>query len=84
MFPSQLVGTDCYDAACTNARRVICQSIGCKNIRAARALLGAAGYVIAAENVGGHGSRRVAFELWSGEVRVTRGAAMPHSPRAAV
>lgn len=76
MFPDQLTPAACRDGVCTDARRSGCQSIGCKNIEVARTLLGAAGFVIASENIGGHGSRQVIFELWSGEVWIRRGAAM--------
>lgn len=76
MFPDQLTPAACRDGGCLDAQRSRCPSIGCKNIEAARMLLGAAGFAIASENVGGHGSRQVIFELWSGEVWVRRGAAM--------
>jgi chemotaxis protein CheD len=76
MFPDQLTPAACRDGGCTDARRGGCQSIGCRNIGAARELLDAAGFVIASESVGGQGSRQVIFELWSGEVWVKRGAAM--------
>jgi len=75
MFPEQLANTGCRDGGCTSARRAGCQSVGCQNICAARLLLRGAGYGIAAEHVGGQGSRRVVFELWSGDVWVKRGAA---------
>ena len=77
MFPEQLADTDCRDGGCTGARRAGCQSVGCKNICAARVLLRGAGYGIASEHVGGQGSRRVIFEFWSGDVWLKRGAAMP-------
>jgi chemotaxis protein CheD len=75
MFPEQLANTDCREGGCTSARRAGCQSVGCQNICAARMLLVGAGYAIASEHVGGHGSRRVIFDLWSGDVWVKRGAA---------
>lgn len=77
MFPDQLLDTDCRDGGCTSARRAGCLSVGCKNICAARVLLRGAGYSIASEHVGGQGSRRVIFELWSGDVWIKRGSAMP-------
>jgi CheD chemotactic sensory transduction len=76
MFPDQLTPSGCRDGGRTEARRGACQSVGCRNIGVARALLDAAGFVIASANVGGHGSRQVAFELWSGDLWVRRGAAM--------
>ncbi len=76
MFPDALTSAACRDGGCCDARRGACQSIGCKNIEVARKLLDAAGFAIASENVGGHGSRQVIFELWSGELWIKRGAAM--------
>jgi chemotaxis protein CheD len=76
MFPDQLTPSACRDGGCADARRGDCQSIGCKNIGIARTLVDAAGFVIASENICGHGSRHVIFELWSGEMWVRRGAAM--------
>jgi chemotaxis protein CheD len=83
MFPDQLTPAACRNGGCVDARRSGCPSIGCKNIGVARALLGAAGFVIESENVGGHGSRQVIFELWSGEVWIKRGAAMSTGSQAA-
>jgi chemotaxis protein CheD len=83
MFPEQLAHTECPDEGCDGARRSGCPSVGCKNICAARNLLQGAGYVIAAEHVGGQGSRRVVFDLRSGDVWVKRGAAMPVGQAAA-
>jgi chemotaxis protein CheD len=76
MFPDALTPAACRDGGCSDTRRGTCQSIGCKNIGVARTLLDAAGFVVASENVGGHGSRQVIFELWSGEMWVRRGAAL--------
>jgi chemotaxis protein CheD len=83
MFPDQLLDTSCRDGACTDTRRAGCQGIGCKNIRAARSLLAAAGYMVTAEDVGGHGSRLVIFELWSGHTWMKRGGPMAAIPRVA-
>jgi chemotaxis protein CheD len=83
MFPDQLTPAACRDGGCADARQSGCPSIGCKNIGVARTLLGAAGFVIASEHVGGHGSRQVIFELWSGEVWIKRGAAMSAGSQAA-
>jgi chemotaxis protein CheD len=82
MFPDQVQSTGCGDTPCPAARRADCQSIGCTNIAVARTLLADAGYSITSENVGGQGSRRVMFELWSGEVWVKRGASMTPPSRA--
>jgi len=76
MFPEQVASAQCRDGGCSPERRVVCQSVGCRNIVAARTLLHDAGFCIASENVGGEGSRLVKFELWSGEVWLKRGAAM--------
>jgi chemotaxis protein CheD len=83
MFPDQLAGADCRDGGCSPARRAGCQSVGCRNIHAARALLPDVGFTIASESVGGNGSRVVMFDLWSGEVWVKRGAAMTGGREAA-
>lgn len=83
MFPDHLSPVGCRGSTCTEVRRAECPSIGCKNINAAHALLVGAGYVITSENVGGHGSRQVLFDLWSGDMWVKRGAAMAAGSRAA-
>jgi chemotaxis protein CheD len=74
MFPEHLVDRACRADACTAARRATCQSIGCKNSSAGRTLLYAAGFTISAENLGGHGSRQVIFDLSCGDVWIKRGA----------
>jgi len=76
MFPEQITDEACRDASCSKARRESCVSIGCQNICAARHLLEAGGYAIAAEDVGGVGSRQIIFDLRSGDVWVKRGAAI--------
>jgi chemotaxis protein CheD len=76
MFPDLLTNIDCRSGACTNARREVCQSIGCLNICFARSALAGEGYMISSESVGGHGSRQVAFELATGEVSVKRAGAL--------
>jgi len=43
------------------------------NVEVGRKLLRECGFAIAAENVGGFGSREIVFELWSGDVWVRRG-----------
>jgi chemotaxis protein CheD len=83
MFPDQVTDADCREGGCTDGRRAVCPSVGCRNVGAARRLLQAEGYVIASQHVGGHGSRQVVFDLWSGEVWVKRGAAMAGGSQAA-
>lgn len=83
MFPDQLLDAACRNEACTDARRAACPSIGCKNICAARTLLTDAGYRVTTEHVGGHGSRKLIFELWSGHTLVRRGESMSTFPRTA-
>jgi chemotaxis protein CheD len=83
MFPQQLAGGNCRACACNEGRYDSCATVGCKNIHAARTLLQAHGFHIAAENVGGEGSRQVILELWSGNVWVRRGAAMAGGSEAA-
>jgi chemotaxis protein CheD len=58
------------------------RSVGGRNVDAARRLLGAAGFQLAAEDVGGYGSRQLVFDLSCGDVWVKRGAAMPSSSAA--
>jgi chemotaxis protein CheD len=82
MFPEYLLDIACRKGACLDARRGACESIGCKNICAARTLLADAGYLIRAEDVGGHGSRQLIFELWTGDTLVRRGESMSSLPRA--
>lgn len=83
MFPAQMAGSACPNGACSTARRSACQSVGCRNIGIAHTLLGAGGFAIAAEHVGGDGSRQVIFELATGDVWIKRGAPMTSVPRVA-
>ena len=76
MFPDQIMPPGCRDGTCKSERRAGCQSVGCKNIWVARELLAAAGYTVAAENVGGEGSRKVILDLATGDVWVRRSAAL--------
>jgi chemotaxis protein CheD len=50
-----------------------CGDVASMNVEIGRELLRRSGFRIAAENVGGWGSRVVVFELWSGDVWVRRG-----------
>lgn len=47
-----------------------------QNVRAGRELLGEHGFSVAAEQVGGFGSRLLIFEIWSGDVWLRRGNAL--------
>lgn len=76
MFPQQMAASHCRAGGCSPQRRMVCQSVGCRNIDAARTLLQGAGFSINSENVGGEGSRTVMFDLWSGELWLKRGSAM--------
>ncbi len=76
MFPGQLLRGGCEGKRCSAARMTECQSVGCKNISAARTLLGAQGFRIAAENVGGRGSRQVVFDLSCGDLWIKHGKAI--------
>jgi chemotaxis protein CheD len=80
MFPEQLSAPECRSRRCTDARRQSCANVGCKNICAGRRLLAERGFVIQAEDVGGHGSRQVHFDVWSGDVWVRQGAPVPGAP----
>lgn len=76
MFPAQIVDVQCRNQPCSDAARRLCANVGCRNVSAGRRLLGEAGFAIAKEDVGGHGSRHLLFELGSGDVWVRRGGAM--------
>lgn len=73
MFPTQLTNEGCRRQVCDEAVRRRCHNVGCQNIVAARRLLAERGYQVVSEDVGGHGSRQVAFDLSSGKVNVFRG-----------
>jgi chemotaxis protein CheD len=72
MFPDRMANVDCRRDACTERGRASCRTVGCQNIRIARELQRAGGYSIAAENVGGHGSLQLLFDLGTGAVAVKR------------
>jgi chemotaxis protein CheD len=74
MFPEQLAQSKCRGEACTDLVRARCTGIGCRNIAAGQRLIAEHGFTIAARDVGGHGSRQVSFDVWSGDVWVRRGA----------
>jgi chemotaxis protein CheD len=76
MFPDHLSDPDCRNQSCDDARRAKCPSVGCQNIRVAHELLQSRGFSIALEDVGGHGSRQLMFDVWSGDVWVRQGRAM--------
>jgi chemotaxis protein CheD len=83
MFPGRLLRGGCRGDKCTAAQMAACQSVGCKNISVARTLLGARGFVIAAEDIGGRGSRQVVLDLSCGDLWIKRGAAIGVSAGAA-
>jgi chemotaxis protein CheD len=77
MFPGQSRNAGCAGHGCSPAQLAACAGVGCKNIHAGRRLLGDHGFSIAAEDVGGNGSRQVLFDVWSGDVWVRQGDSMP-------
>lgn len=83
MFPDLSKNSGCRAGTCGEESRADCRSIGCNNIKAARSLLNGAGFVIASESVGGHGSRQVTFNLSTGDVSVRRGTHFAPNLRAA-
>jgi chemotaxis protein CheD len=83
MFPDQLTDPDCRKQSCSDARRAKCVGVGCQNISVAHQLLASHGFSIAFEDVGGHGSRQLVFDVWSGDVWVKQGRAMTGSKRVA-
>jgi chemotaxis protein CheD len=65
-----------HSSACTaecdgQTAPVGCRSVACRNVMEGRNLFEQRGFLIQRESVGGVGPRRVAFDLWSGEVLVT-------------
>lgn len=46
------------------------KDIGCQNIDMAHALLAKYGFNVLDEHIGSYGRRRLAFDVWSGEVRL--------------
>jgi chemotaxis protein CheD len=82
MFPGQMLGSGCPDKPCTEIAHASCRNIGCQNVRVARTLLAAGGFRIVRQDVGGIGSRQLVFDLRSGRVSLTRGAAMPGNVQA--
>jgi chemotaxis protein CheD len=76
MFPEQLRDPDCRKQTCSDTKRLACDSIGCRNIVAGRRLLTQEGYSVGEGDVGGHGSRQVLFDVWSGDVWVRQGHAL--------
>ena len=53
------------------------REVSTRNIAAGRALLAHHGFTLSAEHTGGYGSRVLVFELWSGDVWIRRGQAVP-------
>jgi chemotaxis protein CheD len=53
------------------------REVSSRNIAAGRALLADHGFIISTEHTGGYGSRVLVFELWSGDVWIRRGQAVP-------
>jgi chemotaxis protein CheD len=76
MFPDQLSEPGCREQTCSDEKRLTCPSVGCKNICAGRQLLAECGYSILAQDVGGHGSRQIRFDVWSGDVWVRHGGSI--------
>jgi chemotaxis protein CheD len=61
----------------TGSVRTDVPEVSARNISAGRALLAQHGFTVSAEQTGGYGSREVVFELWSGDVWIRRGLAVP-------
>jgi chemotaxis protein CheD len=74
MFPGR--GSCGAQQWCSDGQREACPNVGCYNVLSAHRLLAAAGFPITTEDVGGHGSRNVIFDLDDGNVWVSRGAVM--------
>jgi len=76
MFPGRVALACGKGQRCNEAQRTSCPQVGCHNVVSAHRLLAAGGFRIASEDVGGHGSRNVVFDLDDGNLWVCRGAAM--------
>jgi chemotaxis protein CheD len=76
MFPRRSDGRRCSNQACGDTERRACALVGCQNVSAAHRLLQSGGYHVAAEDVGGEGSRQIVFDLSNGSLWLSHGAAM--------
>jgi chemotaxis protein CheD len=68
MFADDTDAQECSLDPCTPVERMQCHEVGCRNVKAGRELLSRHGFRIAAEHVGGHGSRHLVFDLATGDV----------------
>ncbi|MFC4308706.1 chemotaxis protein CheD [Steroidobacter flavus] len=75
----KLFGGGCMfvDAHDTHRPPTDVREVSTRNIAAGRALLANHGFTLSAEHTGGYGSRVLVFELWSGDVWIRRGQAVP-------
>ncbi len=72
---SELSATSC-GGICSPSRRCTCNDVPCRNVLAGREMLAAYGFTIAAEHVGGQGSRDLILDLENGDVWLRRGSAL--------
>jgi chemotaxis protein CheD len=71
MFADTAVRESCA-GPCEPAERTSCRDVPCRNVIEGHDLLARNGFRIAAEDVGGLGSRQLIFDVWSGDVWVRR------------
>lgn len=67
-------GGQMFSISRDRTRYIPSQDIGQRNIEAGRAALRAAGFTLQSEDTGGLGSRRLRFDIGSGQIDVVRGA----------
>ena len=77
MFPLLAKARGHYcSGACKRSPGNRCADVACQNVNKGRELLRQHRFQIAAESVGGDGSRELIFELWNGDVWVKRGSVL--------
>lgn len=79
MDDDKAIGTAAHGERVHRHTPETCADVPCKNVRAAKQLIGQAGFGIAASHLGGQGHRNLYFEVWSGAVYLKfsgRGAAI--------
>jgi chemotaxis protein CheD len=76
MFPEYAHDAQCAPP-CAEAARQACRDVPCKNIVTGHVLLEREGIALAAEDVGGEGSRVLIFDVWTGDAWVRRSPVVP-------
>ncbi|CAH1904234.1 putative chemoreceptor glutamine deamidase CheD 3 [Candidatus Nitrotoga sp. HW29] len=71
MFPGIKKKNQCDSNGCMDSINA-CMNISCKNIKIARSLVAAYGFVVAAEDLGGTSHRQIVFDIDNGNVWVRK------------